>query len=58
MLHCEGSSTIDCLHESALCDVCCGDEACNYGDCKSIKKRLFNLWLNGKFDNTTLKTLP
>ncbi|KAH3800688.1 hypothetical protein DPMN_154327 [Dreissena polymorpha] len=36
--HCAGSfSSPDCQHESPNCDVCCGDGACNYGECKILK---------------------
>ncbi|XP_052220808.1 uncharacterized protein LOC127837590 [Dreissena polymorpha] len=56
MRRCVGST--ECLHESVLCDVCCGDGGCNYGDCKIIKARLFQLWTAGKLNNDTLQVIP
>ncbi|XP_052221923.1 uncharacterized protein LOC127838306 [Dreissena polymorpha] len=58
--HCAsaGASDLECQHESQNCDVCCGDAACNYDDCKTIKGRLYKLWTLGKFNNDTLKVIP
>ncbi|XP_060577281.1 uncharacterized protein LOC132734538 [Ruditapes philippinarum] len=41
-----------------LCTSCCGDNGCNYGTCKELRERLFNLALLGKFDFSTLKIIP
>ncbi|XP_052223954.1 uncharacterized protein LOC127839606 [Dreissena polymorpha] len=58
--HCAGAgaSGPECQHETLNCDVCCGDEACNYGDCRQLKARLYNLMVIGKFNNVTLQVIP
>ncbi|KAH3800704.1 hypothetical protein DPMN_154344 [Dreissena polymorpha] len=58
MLRCAGISSAECQHDSVLCDVCCGDGACNYDDCRILKGRLFQLWTAGKLNNDTLQVIP
>ncbi|KAH3800757.1 uncharacterized protein LOC127837589 isoform X3 [Dreissena polymorpha] len=58
MSRCAGSSSAECQHDSVNCDVCCGDGACNFDDCKQIKARLYNLWVLGKLNNDTLQLIP
>ncbi|XP_045192188.2 uncharacterized protein LOC123548740 [Mercenaria mercenaria] len=42
---------------TALCTSCCADQACNYGTCHELNRRLFYLAENGKFDINTLKVV-
>ncbi|KAH3804734.1 uncharacterized protein LOC127834794 [Dreissena polymorpha] len=56
MEHCLNRTSLECNHESVMCDVCCGDTGCNYGACKEIKERLFRLYKSGHYNMTTLQT--
>ncbi|XP_052223577.1 uncharacterized protein LOC127839315 isoform X2 [Dreissena polymorpha] len=56
MDHCHNNTLHECQHASVLCNVCCGDSGCNYGDCKSITERLYRLHKSGNFNMTTLQT--
>ncbi|XP_052792792.1 uncharacterized protein LOC128226780 [Mya arenaria] len=43
-------------NNDSVCNVCCRDGGCNYGDCQKIKRRLFEEYKQGLFSLDTLKS--
>ncbi|KAH3799973.1 uncharacterized protein LOC127839335 isoform X1 [Dreissena polymorpha] len=48
--------TPECQHESTMCNTCCADGGCNFGTCKEIRDRLYQLYKKGLFSLDTMKT--
>ncbi|XP_052806402.1 uncharacterized protein LOC128235636 isoform X2 [Mya arenaria] len=43
---------------SGICNVCCRGGGCNYGDCHTLRQRLFEEYNRGVFSVDTLKSTP
>ncbi|XP_052790034.1 uncharacterized protein LOC128224269 isoform X2 [Mya arenaria] len=53
---CDGREGTEGCQFQSTCYACCADGGCNYSDCSSLQKRLYQLYKNQLFSLDTLST--